>query len=157
MIQKKDNPGVYLPPPLIYLGIFFLSVLIQKKILLSTVFFETKIALVFGWIFIILGIIFILPAIIKFFKTKNTLVTIKPANSLQTSGVYSTSRNPMYLGLLMLYIGMAFFKGNSWTLIFIPVVILVITYFVIRKEEKYLTRAFGNDYIEYRKKVRRWI
>ena len=111
----------------------------------------------FGGIFLITGFSFVLPAVIKFFKTKNTLITIHPANSLQTVGIYTISRNPMYLGLLILYIGIAFLKGNLWTFMFIPLVILVITYTVIVKEEKYLGRTFGDSYIEYRKKVRRWI
>jgi protein-S-isoprenylcysteine O-methyltransferase Ste14 len=84
-------------------------------------------------------------------------VTIKPAKSLETTGIYSVSRNPMYLGLLAIYIGMAFLKGNDWTFICIPFVILVIHFYVIRNEEKYLQRTFGNEYEEYKKQVRRWI
>ena len=63
----------------------------------------------------------------------------------------------MYLGLMFIYLGMAFIFGNWWTLFLIPVLIGLIYYFVIRREESYLQRAFGNDYIEYTKKVRRWI
>lgn len=120
-------------------------------------FFESGIAYIIGLLFIIIAVTITLPALIKFLTTKNTLITIKPAHSLQTSGIYSISRNPMYLGLLILYIGIAFLKGNYWTFILIPIVILVVTNLVILKEEKYLSRAFGMEYTEYRKKVRRWI
>ncbi len=157
MTPKKDHPGVYPPPPLFYVLTFLISIFFQNKIPLSTTFLETDISFIMGLIFVMLGILFILPALIKFFKTKNTLITIKPANSLQTTGIYSISRNPMYLGLLSIYIGVAFFKGNYWTFILIPIVILVITYFVILKEEKYLSRTFETDYTDYKKKVRRWI
>lgn len=157
MLPKKDHPGVYLPPPLFYVLIFFVSLFGQKQFPLSKVFFETTPALIIGIVFVITGMLVLLPALIKFLRTRNTLITIKPANSLQTSGIYSVSRNPMYLGLLTLYIGMAFLKGNVWTFLFIPIVVLAVTYFVILKEERYLSRAFGIEYHEYRKKVRRWI
>ncbi|HEX5024852.1 MAG TPA: isoprenylcysteine carboxylmethyltransferase family protein [Agriterribacter sp.] len=157
MQAKTDHPGVYLPPPLFYVLIFLLSIFMQKEFPLSLRFFHRDIAHISGIIFITIGFTILLPALLKFFKTKNTLITVKPAHSLQTSGIYSFSRNPMYLGLLMLYIGIAFRIGNIWTFMFIPFVILAVTYFVIFNEEKYLGRTFGNDYSDYRKKVRRWI
>lgn len=156
-VKKKDHPGVYIPPPLIYVLIFLSSILLQKKFPFSRALFETTLFLILGVVFISMGIIIFLPALIKFFKTKNTLITIRPANSLQTLGIYSISRNPMYLGMLSIYIGIAFFKGNYWTFMLIPIMIFVVTYFVILKEEKYLDRAFGVDYNSYRQKVRRWI
>jgi protein-S-isoprenylcysteine O-methyltransferase Ste14 len=110
-----------------------------------------------GWLFILIYLIAALPAIIKFMMTKNTLITIKPANSLQTNGIYSITRNPMYLGLLFLYTGIGLLTGNLWTLILIPVLVLIINNAVIKKEEGYLERAFGQSYIDYKKKARRWV
>jgi protein-S-isoprenylcysteine O-methyltransferase Ste14 len=63
----------------------------------------------------------------------------------------------MYLALLCLYGGIAIFKGNVWTFILSPIVVIIVQTYVIRKEEQYLTRAFGDVYTEYMKKVRRWI
>jgi len=157
MNKKIDHPSVYVPPPLLYVLIFFISAFIQKFIPLPNIFFGKDFAFISGLLFIVAGLFFVFPALIKFYKTKNTIVTIKPANSLETAGIYSVSRNPMYLGLLAIYIGMAFLKGNDWTFICIPFVILVIHFYVIGNEEKYLQRTFGNDYKEYRKQVRRWI
>jgi len=156
-MKAKDHPGVYFPPPLLYVAIFLISIAIQKQLPLPVMFFQTNVAFISGVILLVLGLAIPLPAVIRFFKTRNTLVTIKPANSLQTAGIYTISRNPMYLGLLILYVGIAFLKGSLWTFMFIPVVILGITYLVIVKEEKYLSRAFGDNYVEYRKRVRRWI
>ena len=157
MKAKIDNPGVYFPPPLFYVLIFLISIYVQKAVPIPTMFFESSVAPVLAAIFIMAGLIVTLPALLKFFNTKNTLIPHKPASSLQTSGIYSITRNPMYLGLLIIYIGIAFIKGNWWTLMLIPIIILIITYLVILKEEKYLARAFGNSYVDYRKKVRRWI
>src|SRR5690606_19500321 len=153
----KDNPGVYLPPPLIYVIIFLLSILIQNYLPLSKEFFVGSWNTYFAAIFIAFGAMFVLPALFIFLKTRNTLITIKPATSLQVKGVYNISRNPMYVGLLFLYIGIAIIKGNWWTFILIPVVIFVVTRFVIIKEESYLERAFGEAYLNYKMKVGRWL
>jgi protein-S-isoprenylcysteine O-methyltransferase Ste14 len=157
MKTKIDHPGVYFPPPIIYVFVFLISILIQRKFPFSKAFFESNFAFIIGIIFTITGLTITLPAVIKFFKTKNTLMPHKPAHSLQTSGIYTISRNPMYLGLLILYMGIGCFKGNLWSFIMIPLVILAVTNLVILNEEKYLERAFGIDYIKYHKKVRRWI
>ena len=157
MKTKIDNPGVHVPPPLLYVLIFFISIYIQKAAPLSALFFDTNLASVLGVLFSMTGVFITLPALVKFFKTKNTLITFKSANSLQTTGIYSITRNPMYLGLLTIYIGIAFFEGNWWTIMLIPFVILMITYLVILKEERYLERAFGDSYVDYKQRVRRWV
>jgi protein-S-isoprenylcysteine O-methyltransferase Ste14 len=155
--KKKDNPGIFIPPPLIYAAIFFLSILMQKIIPINNSFFDSRNATIAGIVLIVIALLFILPALIKFVQSKNTLVTIKPATSLQTKGIYSLTRNPMYMGLLILYSGIAMLEGNLWTFIFIPLIIIIVQSYVIRGEENYLQRAFGEEYIAYRKKVRRWI
>jgi len=154
-MSVKDHPGVYIPPPLIYAGSFFLSLALQKLIPINSSWTSgNKMA---GLVCIACYLFLFLPAMIRFIRSKNTLVTIKPASSLETCGIYSFSRNPMYLSLLFLYGGIAFFKGNSWTFLLIPFLILAVQYYVISKEEKYLLRTFGNEYDHYKKKVRRWI
>ena len=157
MSKAKDHPGVYVPPPLIYVATFFLSLLLQKLIPFDRRFFEGSIAPVLGVLCIATGFFFNIPSLRQFFKTKNTIVTIRPANSLQTSGIYAISRNPMYISLLMFYTGVASLAGNWWTLLLIPLLVAILTYFVIRPEERYLERAFGEDYLAYKQRVRRWI
>ena len=90
-------------------------------------------------------------------KTKNTPVIIKSASSLQTTGIYSVSRNPMYLSLLLIYTGLAFLIGNWWNIILLPLLFLVVQEYVIKREEKYLERRFGQEYLNYKLKVRRWL
>ena len=136
METKKDHPGVYVPPPLLYALIFFLSILIQRFLPVFSTLFNNIIIYILGWFFIAMNFIFILPALFKFFQTKNTLILIKPANSLQTNGIYSVTRNPMYLGLLSLYTSMGLLFGNVWTIILIPVLIFIINTVVIKKEER---------------------
>lgn len=157
MEKQKDHPGVYFPPPLLYVAIFLISVLMEQLITIDQSFFYSTTGLIAAVVFIIAGFALMLPAVITFFQTKNSLIPIKAATSLQTSGVYAFSRNPMYLGLLLIYVGLAFLLGNWWTLLFVPLLVVLINKLIILKEENYLERAFGSAFIEYKKKVRRWL
>jgi protein-S-isoprenylcysteine O-methyltransferase Ste14 len=158
MKNVKDNPGVFIPPPLFYVIIFLLSFILQGYFTIrSAFFFHSMIANIIGIIIIVAGLIFSVPALRQFIKSRNTVITFKPAASLQTNGIYSVSRNPMYTGLLFQYLGLALIFGNWWTLILFPVLIVLVQYLIILPEERYLMRAFGNSYSDYKNKVRRWI
>ncbi len=76
MAQKKDNPRVYIPPPLIYAAFFFLSILIQEYFAIETGFLPSPVAAI---IFIAIFLLIAGPALLRFLQTKNTLVTILPA------------------------------------------------------------------------------
>ncbi len=156
-MKKEDHPGAYIPPPLIYAAFFLLSILLQKLWPIDDALLHTTAAHVLGLCFIGLFFCFAFPALWRFASSKNTLITIKAANSLQTTGIYSISRNPMYMGLLFLYFGIAVFAGNWWTYLVSPLLIIVVQFYVIKKEEHYLYRKFGQVYEEYKKRVRRWI
>jgi protein-S-isoprenylcysteine O-methyltransferase Ste14 len=157
MENKNDNPGIYIPPPLLYVATFFAAVLIQRLLPLNKTFFNTTTSKVIGAVIILIGLFFNFPALRQFFKTKNTVVTIKPANSLQTTGIYSVTRNPMYISLLLFYTGLSFIFGNWWNLVLLPILILIVQQYVIKREEKYLDRRFGQQYFDYKAKVRRWL
>jgi len=79
------------------------------------------------------------------------------ASDLVTSGLYTISRNPMYLGLLVILLGIGLVSGNIWFLIAWPGLWLHLRYHVIAREEAYLTHKFGEDYLNYMRNVRRWI
>ncbi len=157
MQNRKDNPGIKVPPPLLYLAIFLLAIVIQKILPLNKVFFYTATSKVIGIVFILIGLFFNFPALLQFIKTKNTVVTVKPANSLQTKGIYSVSRNPMYISLLLIYTGLSFLIGNWWNLVLLPFLFLVVQEYIIKREERYLDRRFGQEYTDYKSKVGRWL
>jgi len=157
MNNNKDHAGVYLPPPLIYIAIFLLAILIQNLVPLNKDFFYSSGATTIGLMLMLAGVVFNFPALRQFVKSKNTLVTVKPAHSLQTTGIYSVSRNPMYVSLLLFYAGLSFLIGNWWNLILSPLLVWVVQSYVIKREEKYLERRFGQAYLDYKSKVRRWI
>lgn len=142
MESKTDSPGVYIPPPLLYVLIFLIAIFIQKKVWIDDSLFHLKIIKGIGILFLIIALLFLVTSLKKFFQSKNTLILIRSASSLQANGIYSISRNPMYVGLSFVYLGIACLIGNWWNIILFPLLFLLIQEYVIKKEENYLERAF---------------
>jgi protein-S-isoprenylcysteine O-methyltransferase Ste14 len=157
MESKKDSPGVYIPPPLFYVLIFLTAVFLQKEVSINDSLFHLQIIKAAGILLLAISLCFLVTSLRKFFKSKNTLILIKPATSLQTNGIYSISRNPMYVGLAILYLGITCFIGNWWNIILLPLLLLIVQGYIINREEKYLDRRFGQEYLDYKTKVRRWL
>lgn len=80
-----------------------------------------------------------------------------PATAVVADGVYSFTRNPMYLGMALIYAGIAIAADSLLTLILLISVLVVIRYAVIAKEERYMEAKFGAAYRDYKARVRRWI
>ena len=155
--MKKDHAGVYVPPPLIFAGIFFVAYLLQHYLPINHALLQNPIVYFAGILFFITALYLLMSGVSKFVKTGTTIVTMKPTSSLQETGIYKFTRNPMYFGMILLYLGFVCFYGNWWHLILFPILILIIQEYVIKREEKYLEREFGQAYKDYRKKVRRWV
>ena len=157
MESKKDSPGVYIPPPLFYVLIFLAALFIQKKVLIDDTVFHLQITHIVGISLLAVSLLFLVASLRQFFQSKNTLILIKPASSLQTNGIYHFSRNPMYVGLAIVYLGVTCLAGNWWNIILFPILILIVQEYIINREEKYLIRRFGQEYLDYKTKVRRWL
>jgi protein-S-isoprenylcysteine O-methyltransferase Ste14 len=157
MDNKKDHPGIYVPPPIIYALTFLAAVFIQKKVPINDSLFHRQVTKIVGVGLLIIALFFLLRSLRQFVLSKNTLVTIMPTHSLQTNGIYNISRNPMYLGLAIAYLGISCLIGNWWNIILFPFLLLIIQQYMINREEKYLERRFGQVYLDYKSKVRRWL
>ncbi|HNC45125.1 MAG TPA: isoprenylcysteine carboxylmethyltransferase family protein, partial [Acidobacteriota bacterium] len=81
----------------------------------------------------------------------------QPANQIVAHGPFRFSRNPMYVAMTALTIGVSLLSNIGWILVFIPFILFALTMLVIRREEAYLTDAFGESYAQYCARVRRWI
>lgn len=94
-----------------------------------------------------------------FVQRKTTVLPMHPENTtaLVTGGVYRYTRNPMYLGATLFLLGLGFALGDILSLFFIPCFVLYITHFQIVPEERALERLFGKEYMEYKRRVRRWL
>lgn len=136
-------------------------------VLLMIVFSKLWPALILNWpahnqvalLLFVLAIFIGISAIISFKRHKTTVNPTKPeaSTSVVSSGVYSLSRNPMYLAMLISLISVAYYLQH---IIALPVIFIFIAYmtrFQIIPEEKMLTNIFGQQYLDYQKKVRRWL
>jgi Putative protein-S-isoprenylcysteine methyltransferase len=110
-----------------------------------------------GWLLIVLSIALTLWAMATFRHYRTTVIPRRPATRMVTDGPYAWSRNPMYLSMTVFYLGLAFLTGMLWPLLLLPLVLILLTVFVIRREERYLADAFGAEYTAYRTRVRRWL
>ena len=156
-VSTSKGPGVFVPPPLLYVLIFIAAVFLQKRIPITDKLFHLSAIKVMGAILLIVALYFSVRSLRQFFLTKNTLVLIKRASSLQTTGIYGMTRNPMYVGLAIVYLGITCFIGNWWNIILFPVLFIIVQEYIIKREEKYLELEFGQEYSNYKRTVRRWL
>ena len=143
------------PPPLVALTFGFL-INYTKNIFPKI---EIKNEIIFGSFMIISGLIIILSAIILFKKYQTTITPLNPSNAtkLITDGIYKFSRNPMYLGLLFVLFGISIILNPTGGLFLIPLFILYLNIFQIVPEENAMVDLFKDEFLEYKKNVRRWI
>ena len=107
----------------------------------------------------LIGALICASGIVSFRRAKTTVNPLKPhsTSSLVTSGIYKYTRNPMYLGLVLVLLGWAAFLSNLAALALLPAFILYINRFQIMPEEDALASLFPQAYPAYRDRVRRWI
>ena len=143
------------PPPLVALTFGFL--INHTKNIFPKI--EVKNEFIFGSFMIISGLIIILSAIILFKKYQTTITPLNPSNAtkLITDGIYKFSRNPMYLGLLLVLVGISIILNLTGGFLFILLFILYINLFQIIPEENAMVDLFKDEFLEYKKNVRRWI
>ncbi len=143
------------PPPIVTL-IFGLLIYLTKPIFPELIFnYSNQISL----FFFIIGFIIIVISFQIFKKNKTTInpIKIEKASSLVTNGIFKYSRNPMYLGMLLILISVSIRFNLYGGLLFVLGFIYFITYFQILPEEKAMLKLFGDDFLNYKNKTRRWL
>ncbi len=147
-----------MPPPLIYALPLALGLWLHHVIPLADV--PAGVGSVVrraGIVLVVLALGLTLWAITAFRSMGTSVVPVQPATALVLRGPYRVSRNPMYLAMALLYAGVSLWTLAAWSLLFLPLVLVIIQRSVIRREEAYLTRRFGDEYRRYLAQVRRWI
>jgi protein-S-isoprenylcysteine O-methyltransferase Ste14 len=95
--------------------------------------------------------------IFTFRRARTAVYPHYPASRLVQGGPYRFSRNPMYTGLALVYVGLSMLTNTVWPLLLLPLVLVALVFLVIHREERYLASAFGEEYEAYRRRVRRWL
>jgi protein-S-isoprenylcysteine O-methyltransferase Ste14 len=155
MADNQDNPGIKVPPPLIYLLPLLSGLLLDRKA--HVPFLPRGAARGLGWSLIGGGAVLSRWFIRTMRDADAPLRTDRPVPRLTTEGPFRHSRNPGYLSLAMFYAGIAVLRNALWAILLLPLVMYVIQREVIGREERYLERTFGEEYLDYKARVRRWV
>jgi len=153
--ENADTPNVRIIPPLVYLtglAVGFLGTLWMPFTLLSY-----SVAWPLGGVLVACGAVVTASAILTFKGAGTTVRPDRAASALVIAGPYRLTRNPMYLGLGFVYLGIAIAGQSVWAIILLPLVLIVIQRHAIEPEEAFLKRRFGANYVHYTLRVRRWI
>jgi len=148
--MSPDRPGVIAPPPAIFVAAFVTGLLCRN--LMPRV--GSSVA---GAAIATIGVVILGLAFNRMLRAGTNIDPSKPATALVTSGIYRFSRNPIYVAMTLLYLAAALSFRTLPALILLPVALVVLHFGVIRPEERYLEGKFGEEYRNYRARVRRWI
>lgn len=151
----RSSSTVKIPPPIIY----FVALAIGFT--LNTIWpLSSSLATwgrIIGVAFIILSIPIMPPVLMRFKRLSTTFDVRKEATTLITDGPFNYSRNPTYVSLTLLFLGIGLILNNMWILILAFPVLAIMDQWVIRGEESFLEETFGEEYLQYKSRVRRWL
>ncbi len=154
-MPKNDNPGVIAPPPLIFLCFLAAGYYLNRVYPIPVI--ESPLRTIIAAIFIVYACLTAGLAFYYMIKAGTNVDIRKPTKAIVTESVYSYSRNPMYLSMVILLIAFTFLANALWIAILTPFFMIVMQKGVIEREEAYLERKFGKEYTDYKQRVRRWI
>jgi protein-S-isoprenylcysteine O-methyltransferase Ste14 len=146
---------IYIPPPLYYAAGLAAGMAINGVIAFPVG--GRPATVVAGAVLAALGLALAFAGVAAVIRHRTTIVPHHPVATLLTGGAYRLSRNPMYTGLAIAYLGLAMLFGSWWPLALWPLVIVAVRQLIIRPEEHYLTHRFGQTYTDYQSRVRRWL
>ena len=156
--KHNDTAGVITHPPLIYLTGLLLGWAADRLIGLPPLpGLAGTTGMVAAAVLAGAGLVIAAIAAGLFVRAGTSIPPHHPSTALVTGGLYRFSRNPIYVGLTLLYLAVTAFFASLGALILLPAVLLVVEFGVIRREERYLERKFGQPYRDYKARVRRWI
>jgi protein-S-isoprenylcysteine O-methyltransferase Ste14 len=153
--DEQDKAGVVAPPPLIYLGGLFFGLLLGKRFPIA--FLPRKIARSLEWPLVGGGLLLMGWFEWTIRRSGTPASPYKPVSHIVTEGPFRYSRNPAYLSMTMIYTGITALANALWAILLLPVVLLAIQRGIIEREERYLERKFGEEYLHYKAPVGRWI
>ena len=157
-LTDTGTAGVIARPPLLFLAALLIGFVLDR--LLRLPFPIPGIDLV-DWIIggslILIGLALAAAGIRNFSRAGTPVRSIKPTRALVTTGIHGWTRNPIYLGMFLLYGGIGIAARSPWIVILTLPLAITMRYGVVAREEAYLERPFGYAYRDYKVRVRRWL
>jgi protein-S-isoprenylcysteine O-methyltransferase Ste14 len=152
---RRDAAGVIAPPPLIFLA--GLAIGFALEALLRSASVPDALSWSIGGFLIVAGALLARSFFTTLRRARTTVSPYEATTALVTTGPYRVSRNPGYLGMALVYAGIAVLTGALWVLATLVPVLILIDRGVIAREERYLENKFGEEYRRYKAQTRRWL
>lgn len=151
----QDHAGVVIPPPLVFLTFLVAGIWAQSDWIDGL--FPVGLGFYAGALLVLLALLILLASAVKFKTAKTSIEPWKPTSNIISHGPYGYSRNPLYVAMILTHLGIAAAAGSYAALLSVLPCVIFIRYYVIAREEAYLERKFGAEYMDYKNAVRRWI
>ena len=155
--DSRGIAGVIAPPPLIFLGFLALAAVLEAVVPTPTTALFPYVRYAAGTSLFVIGLVIGIAGVRGLRASGTNISTDLPATALVVDGIYRWSRNPLYLAMTLLYIGLAIAAGSAWAIMLLIPLQVVMNIGVISREERYLEREFGEAYRAYKSCVRRWL
>ena len=158
MASRSDHARVFIPPPLLFVVPLLVGLWWNARSPWSIMAAPSRVLMAFAIVTAVTGLAIAIAAV-RTFRQRGTTVlpALRPTSVIVASGPYRFTRNPMYVGLSLIYIGISAALNSIWPLLLLPVALIAVDRYVIRREERYLSSKFGEQYEMYRRHVRRWL
>ncbi|TIN45164.1 MAG: isoprenylcysteine carboxylmethyltransferase family protein [Mesorhizobium sp.] len=154
----SETAGVIARPPLLFVAALLIGFALDRLLRLPFPIPGTDLVpWIIGGALILIGFALFGAGIRNFSRAATPVPTNEPTRVLVTTGIHGWTRNPIYLGMFLIYGGIGVAAQNIWILIFTLPLAILIRYGVVAREEAYLEQRFGDAYRDYRQSVRRWL
>jgi protein-S-isoprenylcysteine O-methyltransferase Ste14 len=153
--HEEDRPGVPIAPPLLFVIPILASLIIEW--LVPTSFVHGALRWILGALISLAGLALNVGGFITQKRAGTDPIPFNPSTCIVSHGLYRFTRNPMYIGFALWTLALAILVNSTWMLLAVPIGLVLIDRIVITREERYLERKFGEEYLNYKRRVRRWI
>jgi protein-S-isoprenylcysteine O-methyltransferase Ste14 len=154
---EPDVAGVIALPPLIFLGFLAAAAVLEAVVPLPVLTAHALVRYLAGAALAACGVVIIAMGTRRFLAAGTNIPPTLPTTALVVDGIYRHTRNPLYLGTTLIYLGLGVAAGSLWAIVLVAPLLWVINVGVVAREERYLERKFGDAYRAYKARVRRWI
>jgi protein-S-isoprenylcysteine O-methyltransferase Ste14 len=158
--QASDTAvaGGFTRPPFLYLACLLLGLALDRALPLPLLLPEAALSRwTVGGGLILIGVAIVATGVRNFSRAATPVPSNQPVRALVTTSIHGWSRNPIYVGMFLLYAGIGVAARGPWVLILALPLVLILRYGVVAREETYLERRFGDAYRDYKARVRRWL
>jgi protein-S-isoprenylcysteine O-methyltransferase Ste14 len=157
-MSTTDHADVVIKPPFLFLGALAIGCLLSLIVPIGPGLGSANgVALATGLTFVVIGFALGALSVRAFHLAGTSVVPGETSTALVPYGPYKITRNPIYIGFILAYFGLAILLTSVWVLLLLIPVLIILQRGVVEREETYLEREFGEPYLKYKAQVPRWL